>query len=345
MRFHGFIITICSIILALIFGAVIIVVSKHNPLDAYEALFNGSFGSLNAITETLRRATPLILTGLAVSFAFKGGLFNIGGEGQFIIGGLCASVVAFGIKGLPSIVHIPMILVAAIIGGGVYGAIPGWLKAKLGVHEVINTIMLNWIALYIVSFLVNNPLKDPSGLGTPLALPSASFPILVPDSRLHIGLLIAVISAIIIWFVLAKTTFGYETKGIGFSGMAAEYGGIPIGKRIVQIMAISGAMAGLAGAMEYVGVLGRIESTLWFSGYGFQGIAVSLVGKNDPFGVILSSILFGALGAGGHKMELVTDISKEITLIIQALVILFVVAPDIVKGVIPIFKKNSFNLL
>lgn len=333
--------TLCSIVLALLIGAVVILLGKNNPILAYEALLTGSLGSKPAVAETLLRATPLILTGLAVSFAFKGGLFNIGGEGQFLIGGLLASIAAFSIKGLPAILHLPLVLAAGIAGGALYGAIPGWLKAKLGVHEVINTIMLNWIALYFVMFLVNNPLKDPSGLGTPSPLPSANIPILISNTRLHIGLFFALIAALCIWFILSRTVFGYEVKGIGYSPLAAEYGNIPVGKRIVSIMAISGALAGLAGAMEYVGVIGRIPSTLWFSGYGFEGIAVALVGKNNPFGIILAALLFGALGTGGTHMQLVANISKEITGIIQALVILLVVAPDLIKEILPFLKGKG----
>lgn len=340
MQWKPLVITIYSITLALIVGAVIILVGKHNPLEAYQALLKGALGSKTAATETLLRATPLILTGLAVGFAFKGGLFNIGGEGQFLIGGLLASIAAFSIKNIPPFIHLPLVLFAGALGGALYGAIPGCLKAKLGVHEVINTIMLNWVALYLVMFLVNNPFKDPSGLGTPAPLASATIPTLISGSRLHIGLILAIITALFIWFILSRTVFGYEIKGMGHSLPAAEYGGITIGNRIVLTMAIAGSMAGLAGSMEYIAVLGRIPSTLWFSGYGFEGIAVALVGKNHPLGIILSALLFGALGTGGTQMQLTANISKEITGIIQALVILFVVAPDIIKHFFPFLKER-----
>lgn len=340
MQWKSFVTTLLSVVLALIIGAIVILLGKQNPLEAYQALLRGSLGSKTAITETLLHATPLIFTGLAVGFAFKGGLFNIGGEGQLLIGGLLASIAAFSIKGVPPFIHLHLVLIAAVVGGALYGAIPGFLKAKLGVHEVINTIMLNWVALYLVMFLVNNPFKDPSGLGTPSPLSSAAIPILVAGSRLHVGLILALVTALFIWFILSRTVLGYEIKGMGHSLHAAEYGGVNIVKRIIITMAISGGLAGLAGAMEYVGVLGRLPSTLWFAGYGFEGIAVALVGKNHPLGIILSALLFGALGTGGTQMQLAANISKEVTGIIQALVILFVAAPDIIKQLIPLLKEK-----
>ncbi|MBI2251496.1 MAG: ABC transporter permease [Armatimonadetes bacterium] len=338
-----FFIPILAIFLALILAGIFIILSGKNPLTAYKALYLGSFGNIYSLSETLLKTIPLILTGLSVAFAFRGGLFNIGGEGQFLIGGFTAGFVGFTFS-LPSFIHIPLALLAGFLAASLYAALAGYLKARLGVHEVINTIMLNWIALYLVTYLVNNPFKDLSGMGSPLIKESALLPALIPQSRLHIGLLIVLILTFIVWYILKYTPWGYEVKALGFSPKAAEYGKINLVKNIVLILAFSGGLAGIAGSMEYLGVLGRIPSTLWFSGYGFDGIAVALVGKNNPAGVVLSSLLFGALRTGGNIMQRDAQISKDIVGIIQALVIILVVAPEIIRTILPFLKRKSENI-
>ena len=301
-------------------------------LDGYAGLFQGAFGSQKAIIGTLTRATPLIFAGLAVALAFRCGLFNIGAEGQLGLGALVAAGVGFGVKGLPLAVHLPLTLACGMAAGFVWGMIPGFLKARTGAHEVITTIMLNYISAQIVGYLLNGPWKDPSNVTaqTPKIAESARFPNLLPG--LHWGVPLAFLMAVAVWYFLWKTTWGFEIRTVGANSSAAKYAGINVSRNIVLAMALSGMLAAMAGAVQVTGV--NYRSTLGFNvGYGFDSIAIALLGRTTPLGVVLAALLFGGLRNGATLMQFRTQISADIISVIQALILIFIAAEQIIRWI------------
>ena len=293
-----------AVAIALLAGAVIILLSGQDPLLAYSALFQGAFGGVKPVTETLVAATPLIFGGLAFAVAAQAGLFNIGIEGQMAMGGLAAGIVGALPLGLPMVLHLPLALLAAVAAGGIWGGIPGVLKARTGAHEVITTIMLNYLAFRISTILISwddvLPVK-PDLQATVAAMPEARLPRPIEGTRLHAGFLLALLAAAVVWYVMYRTTLGYRLRTVGISRGAAAYAGIAWGAAITLAMAISGVLAGLGGAADTLGLQGRYYNVQ--AGYGFTAIAVGLVGRNNPVGVVLAGILFGALSAGATKMQ------------------------------------------
>ncbi len=335
---------VLSILTALIAGGVIIWLSGPRlsgdwlglkfVLDGYAGLFQGAFGSGKAIIGTLVRATPYIFAGLAVALAFKCGLFNIGAEGQLAIGALCAGWVGFSLSGLPLVVHLPLTLLAGMAGGFVWGMIAGVLKARTGAHEVITTIMLNYIAAQITSYLLTGPWRDPNPNNvtaqTPKIAEAARLPMLLPG--LHWGVVLAFLAAFGVWFFLWKTTWGFEIRTVGINPSAARYAGINVARNVVLAMGLSGLLAGLAGAVQVSGV--NYRSILGFNvGYGFDSIAIALLGRNTPLGVVLAALLFGALRNGATLMQFRTQISADIISVIQALILIFVAAEQIIRWI------------
>jgi ABC-type uncharacterized transport system permease subunit len=308
---------------------------------AYGALFQGALGSPYAISESLVASTPYIFAGLAVALGFRGGLFNIGAEGQIFIGALAAVWVGYSFTGLPWFVHLPLALLAGALGGGLWGAIPGYLKARTGAHEVVTTIMMNYIAFRLSDWLLNGFMKrlDPAtgkpGFApiSPFILPSAELPQFFPSPiRFHGGFFLALIFAFLVWYLLFKTTLGFDIRTVGANPNAARYAGMNITFLLVAIMAMSGALAGLAGTMPVLGVdhwLGQGFS----SGYGFDSIALALLGNSHPFGVVLAAILFGTLRNGATRMQSLAGIPIDIISIIQALVIIFIAAPALIRWI------------
>ena len=330
---------VLAILTAVILGGLIIKAAGGDPIAAYVGLVQGAFGSPNALSETAVWATPYIFAGLAVALAFKGGLFNIGAEGQLAFGAVAAALIGYALPGwlhvdIPAYIHIPLAVGLGMLAGAIWAAIPGALKAYTGGHEVINTIMMNYIALNITSFLLNGPMKDPNPLNvvarTPAIAVSARIPPIFPDLRVHWGFVLALLVAGLIWWLLWKTTLGFEIRTVGANPDAAKYAGINVKRTIVLSMAISGALAGLAGVIEVTALNYRHE--LGFSvGYGFDAIAIALLGKTNPFGVVLAAILFGAMRNGGTRMQFLTQIPVDIISVIQALILLFVAADAIVR--------------
>lgn len=319
--------SLLAVAIALAAGGVVIALSGDNPIPAYQALFEGAFGGQRAIAETLVMATPLILGGLAFAVAARAGLFNIGIEGQMVMGGLAAGLTAAVDTGLPAFLHLPLALVAGTIAGGIWGFIPGVLKAKTGAHEVITTIMLNYIAYRITAVVIGRedlPLVNPALQATQPALEAAELPKLLPGTRLHAGFIIAIIAAIVIWYLLYRTVFGYKIRTVGLSSGAAAYAGFSWGRTIVIAMLISGLLAGLGEAVDTLGLHGRFYNVA--IGLGFTSIAVGLVGRNQPFGVVLSGLLFGALAAGATKMQNTAGISRDIVYVLLGFVIFSVSA-------------------
>jgi ABC-type uncharacterized transport system permease subunit len=303
---------------------------------AYRSLFLGAFGSVYAISETLFAATPLILAGLAVALGFRAGLFNIGVNGQMLMGGMAAIWVGLHIP-LPAILHIPLALVAAIIGGGIWAGISGLLKARTGAHEVITTIMLNFIALFFVEYLLKTPLFQEPGRNNPLSemLPvSAQFPFIFgADYRVSIGLLIALAAVFFVYWLLFKSSLGFEFRAVGFNPTAGKYAGMKVASLYVLVMAISGSLAGLAGANQAMG-LAPYQVTQGFAGtIGFDAIALALLGRSHPFGVLWAGLLFGALKAGGRQMQAAAQIPLELVIVVQALIIVFIASPELVRAI------------
>ena len=322
-----------AVLLAALIGAFILWIYGANPLEAYGALLKGAFGSPAAIMRTLEKATPLVFSGLAVAFAFKAGLFNIGAQGQLLLGALTAAVVGFGISGLPPLLHASLALLAGGLAGALYGAIPGALKVYTGAHEVITTIMLNYVAINITDYFADGPLKDPSPSNivarTPLIFDSARIPVV---GGIPIGFVIAVLSAAIVWWLLFRTTIGFEIRTVGLNPSAARYAGMKVALTVIMTMVISGFLAGLGGSIETLGVVGRYQPGFNI-GLGFDGITVALLGKTNPFGVIPAAILIGAMKAGSSQMQFSAGVAKEITDIIQALILFFVAADMIVRKI------------
>jgi simple sugar transport system permease protein len=323
---------------------------------AYRSLFEGALGqpdrivaalrvwlvegdsrpllsALRPLSESLVTAIPYLFAGLAVALGFRAGLFNIGVEGQLLIGALCSAVVGYWTMGLMAAVHMPLALVAGALGAAAWAFLPGFLKARTGAHEVITTIMFNYIALRLSEWLLNGPLEGPPGTArTPDILATAELPRFLPHPiRLHAGLFIALGAAGLVYWLLWKTTLGFELRTVGANLEAARYAGIRVGRIFVIAMVLSGMLAGLAGAVQLAGITHTVS--LGFSaGYGFDSIALALLGRSHPLGVTLAALLFGFLRAGGVRMQSVATIPIELISIVQAMVIVFIAAPALVRA-------------
>jgi simple sugar transport system permease protein len=328
-----------AILTAIVVGGVIIAIVRGDPIRAYIGLIQGSFGSAKALSETAVWATPYIFGGLAVTLAFKGGLFNIGAEGQLALGATISALVGYalpewlGFK-LPLIVHLPLAVLVGMAAGALWAAVVGFLKAYTGAHEVINSIMMNYIALNTVSFLLNGPMKDrdPNNViaRTPLIAESARIPAIFEGLRIHWGFIFALLVAYLVWWLLNKTTLGFEIRTVGANPDAAKYAGINVKRIVITTMAISGMLAGLAGTIEVTGLNYRHE--LGFSqGYGFDAIAIALLGKSHPLGVVLAAILFAAMRNGATRMQFLTQMPVDLISMLQAFILLFVAADAIIR--------------
>ncbi|MER3457713.1 MAG: ABC transporter permease [Chloroflexota bacterium] len=291
--------------------------------------------AIQPFAESLVATTPYIFAGLALALGFRCGLFNIGAEGQLFVGALASVWVGYSLKGLPAVIHLPLALGAGAIGGAIWAGIPGLLKAKTGAHEVITTIMMNYIAFRLSDYLITGPMKRPGFVPvTPFVQESARLLRFFsdPNIRLHAGFLLALGMAVLVWWFLFKTTLGFGIRTVGANPNAARYAGISVTRNYVFAMALSGALAGLAGTVQVLGVdywLGQAFS----SGYGFDSIALALLGKSHPLGVVLAALLFGTLRNGATRMQSTARIPVDIISIVQALVIMFIAAPAIIRAI------------
>lgn len=410
-NFLDLLVPIVSILLGLLVGIILIAAAGKNPFGAYGAMFSGAFGNINNISEVIIKTAMLTFTGLSVAFAYKVGLFNIGAEGQFIIGAITAAFLGYWVH-LPGVLHIPLILVASFIMGGLWAAIAGWLKVTRGVHEVISTIMLNWIAVYLVeNWLVTGPLSavratGSSDAGTPIIDGSAMLwrfinyppdqagrigllavifivativahyllnrsPIAkatnwilslvigagvaalssiaifqwqygIPGARANIGIFFAIAAVVITFILLYRTVTGYEIRATGFNQEAARYGGINVKQRTILTMFIAGGLSGVAGMLMVCGTERRFPG-VFPGGYGFDGIAMALIGQNSPIGTFLASVLFGILRGGATDMQRPPyEIHKTFTDIIQGSVVLFIAANNIIRYLLMFpFKRKG----
>lgn len=335
-----------AVFTALLIGAIIIWLTGKDWVEAYTGLWFGSFGTLNALENTIVRSTPFIIAGLAVALGFKAGLFNIGAEGQLYAGALLAVLVGTSFGGLPSIIHIPLAIVAGALGGLLWGAIPGYLKAYTGAHEVINTIMLNFIAIRLSEWLIKSKepyiLGDPedkSGSRTRFIAEGAELPH-IPGTDLHAGILMAVILVFLVYWLLYRTTIGFELRTVGINPSAARYAGITVRHTIVLAMALSGMLAGLAGAGEVLGVERALKAD-FFSGLGFDSIAVALLARSNPLAMIPAGLLWGGLLTGSRLMQVRAELSIDLIKIVQALIIMFIAADQIVRWIYRLRSRGS----
>jgi general nucleoside transport system permease protein len=347
-------VTLAAIVLALFVGAIMIIVSNPEVLNAwsyffsypwdairlsleavgnsYWALIKGAFGSWDSISRVLVSATPLICGGLGVSLAFRAGLFNIGAQGQLILGAIFCGYIGFTWSALPPGVHLLVAVIGALVGGAIWGGIAGWLKARTGAHEVITTIMLNYLALSLLSYLLKKNSFQVVGSN------DSKSPPVDPDARftdiggLHIGFFVALLAAVVIWWLLNRTTIGFEMRAVGANPDAARTAGMSITKTYILVMVIAGALAGLAGAEK---VLGHVDPlTDGIAGTtGFDSITVALLGRANPLGCVFAALLFGVLDVGGRAMQVQGYAQLTLTQVLSALIVLFVAAPALVRSV------------
>jgi simple sugar transport system permease protein len=323
---------------ALAVGAVMLLFLKVNPIEAYAALWDGAFGSSNALAETLVKATPLLLVGIGICISFRGDVINIGGEGQMIIGAILATWVGLTFTGMPGWLVITLSMVAGFIGGGIWGGIPGVLKAYFSVNEILSTVMMNAIAVQMMNFLLRGPLIDPSQAELASKIPQTArlleifrLPRLAP-TRLHLGALIAVVLAVLVYILLWRTTLGYRIRAVGQNPFASRYAGIKVQRYVVLALLLSGAFSGLAGATQVFGVNYRMITDGSSSGFtgsaGFNGIVAALFGQLHPILTIPASILFGALLVGANKMQRVVQVPSALIVALNGLVVVFVVSSE-----------------
>ena len=326
---------------ALLIGAVMLFFLKVNPVDAYKALWDGAFGSSNAFAETLVKATPLLLVGLGICISFRGDVINIGGEGQMIVGAVLATWVGLTFTGLPGWLTITLSMLAGFLGGAIWGGIPGVLKAYFSVNDILSTVMMNAIAVQLMNFLLRGPMIDPAQAEMASQIPQTArleeifrLPRLVP-TRLHLGSLIAVILAVLVYILLWRTTLGYRIRAVGQNPHASRYAGIKVQRYMVLALLLSGAFAGLAGATQVFGVNYRMITDGSSSGFtgsaGFNGIVAALFGGLHPILTIPASILFGALLVGANKMQRVVQVPSALITALNGLVVVFVVSSEIIR--------------
>jgi simple sugar transport system permease protein len=348
-------VSLSAIVLALVVGAVLIIIGDQDVQDAasyffaapwdtisaalsavgeaYKTLVSGAVGSVDAIAESLTQATPLICGGLAVTLAFRTGLFNIGAQGQLIVGAILAGYVGFSWH-LPIVIHLIVALVAGIIGGAIWGGFVGLLKARTGAHEVIVTIMLNYVALYLLQWLLTTTAfkrPDRDDPISPIVDHNAQYP-KFGDTRLHLGFLLALAAAVFVWWLLSRSTIGFELRAVGANPDASRTAGMSVGRAYVVAMLFAGALAGLAGTQQVLGtdlpLTDGVAATI-----GFDSITVALLGRGTPLGTVLAGLLFGGLNAGGLQMQLQTQTPLTLTTVLQAVIVLFVAAPALVRSV------------
>ncbi len=342
-----FIHTILSIIIGFIVGAIFLVVMGISVTDAYGTLLKSVFSSTKNISYCIVYGTPYIVVGLSVAFSFRTGVFNIGAEGQFVMGSMAACVVGILFGSLPSIILIPLCFLAAAAAGALWGVIVGFLKNKWGINEVLSMIMFNWTAFYLSNYIADFPAIHNEGSAEATRNVSEHARTLLPAGLIekfnlcptaNWGILVAILLTIVIYFIIEKTTLGYELKAVGFNKSAAEYGGISVNRSILTALAISGALAGLGGSLQLLGMGGRISIFTSQEGFGFAGIVVALIGVSNPFGVLIAGLFYGALTYSGGKLNLVKAPTQVVDIIVGTVV--FFIAISSIFGAVRYLKKS-----
>jgi len=339
-RYVPYLVPIASVVAALLIGAVMLALLDANPIEGFRAMFKGAFGSTSALTSTALKATPLLFVGVGITIAFRANVINIGGEGQMVAGALLATAVALALPDWPAVIMLPTVLIAGVLGGAIWGAVPGALKAYYGVNEILSTIMLNVVAVQLMNFLLRGPMIDPGEIERGTRIPQterlqegADLPLIFGSGRFHIGPVIAVLVAIGAYILLWRTPIGYRLRAVGQSTDAAKYAGIPVKRTIVLAMTLAGAMGGLAGAVLVFGSeshrMVTDGSTAGFTGSaGFNGIVAALFGGLHPLWTIPASFLFGGLLVGGNALQRAVQVPTALILALNGLVVVFVVATD-----------------
>lgn len=344
--------TLVSILLGLIVGAIVLALAGYNPLSAYQKIIEGIFKSPRNVGWAIVNSTPIILTGLGVCFAFKTGLFNMGAEGQFIIGTTVGFLLGY-LLDLPPIIHVIVTVLVALVAGFIYGGIAGFVKAKFGIHEVISTIMLNWIAFYLQNFVVYR-YRMPNSMSSFEVKESAKITLVKNAAQkydgifgqffkapIHMGIIFAIVCAILIYFILAKTSLGYKLKAVGLNKEASEYGGINVNNKIIQSMAISGAICSLAGVSQILGYTYSLPILSAMENFGFDGLAVALLASNNPIGCIFSGIFLGSIKYAGGNLQRSMGVPSELISIIIGTIILFTAIPLIFRILKAKMNKKS----
>lgn len=339
-RFVAYLVPLGAVGLALVLGAIMLSLLGANPVEGFRAMLDGAFGSSDALIETALKATPLLFVGVGITIAFRANVINIGGEGQMVAGALLATALALALPDLPAVVMLPTVLLAGMIGGAAWGAVPGALKAYYNVNEILSTIMLNVVAVQLMNFLLRGPMIDPGEIERGTRIPQtarlqegADLPLLFGNGRLHIGPLIAVLAAVAAYILLWRTPLGFRVRAVGLSPDAARYAGIPVKRTIVLAMTMSGAMSGLAGAVLVFGSeshrMVTDGSTVGFTGSaGFNGIVAALFGGLHPIWTIPASFMFGGLLVGGIALQRAVQVPSALIMALNGLVVVFVVASD-----------------
>ncbi len=334
--FSAPLIPILAIFTALVVASVALLLSGVNPIKAYLALGEGALGSRDNLIQTLIKATPYTIAGLGVALGFRGGLFNIGVEGQLFVGSIMAVIAGTSFH-LPAVIQIPLTLLAGFLGGAIWAAIPGYLKARMGASEVITTIMANYIAQRVITWMIGaaGPLRAPRSMvpQTQSIVDTARLPMLIPGTSLHAGVLLALILVGVVYWVLFHTVLGFEIRTVGANPDAARYAGINVEWNIVRTMAISGGLAGLAGAVQVMGLAPFYFTTGFNVGSGFDSLAIAVLGGSNPIGVLFSALLFGAMTAGARIMQLRARVPIDIISILEGLILMFVAADQIIRSV------------
>ena len=340
---------VASVIIATVIGGVVMAAFGFDPFSGYAGLFRYAFLSEFNFTVTVLNSIPLIFTGLAVAFAFRCGLFNIGAEGQLMVGSLFAGWLGTLIS-LPMVITVPLLLIVGAVTGALWALLPGILKATTGAHEVITTMMMSWIGLYLTSYLVKNVLMDPRTTLPASNLISEQARLLTLNrvlpflfrspTRLHLGVVLAVLAAVFIWYLLTRTSLGFEVRAVGSNPFAAEAGGVSVRRNVIVALLISGALAGLGGTVEVMGLHYRVYDH-FSAGYGFTGITVALLAKNHPLGVIPAALLFGALTNGGAGMQLKAGIPIDIVDVLSGVIIFLVAAEELFNALKRRQEKRS----
>ncbi|MDO4519469.1 MAG: ABC transporter permease [Eubacteriales bacterium] len=339
--------TLLSIVIGFIIGAIFLVVAKISPAEAYGKLWHSVMDKPKYWMWTFTYASPLIFTGLSVAFSFRTGIFNIGAEGQFVVGSLAACVVGILVD-VPAYIHVPLCILVGALAGFFWSFLVAMMKIKRGIHEVLSFIMFNWIAFYLSNYVVNlRAIHKPSSEATKDVMDSAR--ILFPKSLLKLveckaanwGFVMAIVAAIIIWVIIEKTTLGYKLKAVGSNNSAALYAGINSDRSVLTALGISGALAGLGGAVQVLGMAGRLSQFAGQEGYGFDGITVALIGGSNPIGCIFSGIFYGAMKYGGTKLTMVHAPSEVVNIIMGCIVLCIAISPGIKMALSRLGKKGG----
>jgi ABC-type uncharacterized transport system permease subunit len=318
-----------AIALALLISSGLILVVGANPLIAFRALFIGAFGDKNSLAETLLKATPILLAGLGMCAAFTCRIWNIGAEGQLYIGALATTIVGVYVPFPSPLVAIPVLILASFLAGGCWAAIPGWLKGRFGVSEIITTIMLNYIAIFLISYAIQHPMRDPKGYlpQSPPLSAMAVLPVLLAKTRLHLGIVFGIIGAVLLYFLITKTTLGYQMRVVGQNPLAGKYGGMNVEKVILIAMILSGGFAGMAGMSEIAGVHHRLLENI-SPGYGYTAIVVALLSYLHPLVMIVVSVFFAGLIVGADSMQRIAGLPAALVYVVQGLVVLCVLGSE-----------------